>query len=232
MTKEQHEWIAHDSSQLLSKEGFAQKILKKIVFFECFWQFPPPFYAQVRIAPVALRSQKRANCSCCSFVMSDMSYSITSLFTKEQPWANRSGRSLQKNNRERFAQIAHDKSGTGAIWSFKPANRSLVHKKRVNRSKYWWANSQPWPTACKHKAQQAVKVGPLPTYIRPNRLSMIGPLPADTRPGRWLKSTTPIWWPECITPIWWLETTTPIWWLYCRVPHPSGDLRVPHPSGD
>ena len=38
--------------------------------------------------------------------------------TKEQPCAHRSRRSLQKSDREPFAQVAHDKRVTGAIRSF------------------------------------------------------------------------------------------------------------------
>ena len=51
--------------------------------------------------------------------------------------------SLQKSDRERFAQVAHDKRATGAIRSFSLSNHSFAHKKWANRSKNRWANSQP-----------------------------------------------------------------------------------------
>ena len=43
---------------------------------------------------------------------------------------------------EQFAQVAHDKRATGAICE--SLFRSFAHKKRVNRLKNRWANSQPW----------------------------------------------------------------------------------------
>ena len=51
-----------------------------------------------------------------------MSGLLPSLFTKEQPWAIRSGRSRLKRS-------------TGAICAFSRANCSLAHKKQANRSK-------------------------------------------------------------------------------------------------
>ena len=59
-------------------------------------------------------------------------------------WGNCSCRSLQKSDREQFAQIAHDKRVTGVIRSFSQANCSFAYKKWANRSKNRWANSQPW----------------------------------------------------------------------------------------
>ena len=38
-----------------------------------------------------------------------VSKSLRSLISKEQPWANRSGRSWQISNHERFTQVAHQK---------------------------------------------------------------------------------------------------------------------------
>ena len=38
-----------------------------------------------------------------------VSESLRSLISKEQPWANRSGRSLQMSDHEQFAQVAHQK---------------------------------------------------------------------------------------------------------------------------
>ena len=40
--------------------------------------------------------------------------------------------------------VAHDKRPTGVNRSFSWANRSFAQKKRANRSKNRWANSQPW----------------------------------------------------------------------------------------
>ena len=45
---------------------------------------------------------------------------------KERPWAICSLRSLQKSNRERFAQVARDKRAMGAIHSLSWANHSLA----------------------------------------------------------------------------------------------------------
>ena len=51
----------------------------------------------------------------CSFahfaqiIWASVSYSLRLLMTKEQPWANRSGRSRQLSDREQIAQVAHDK---------------------------------------------------------------------------------------------------------------------------
>ena len=65
--------------------------------------------------------------------------SLPSIFTKELPWAIRSGPSWQKTKewRERFALFQE--------WLL---FCSFAHKKRVNRSKNWWATvipkSQPW----------------------------------------------------------------------------------------
>ena len=62
----------------------------KLIFFLCFWQFFycfSPFYAQERIA-----LYKRAT----------VSQSLPSLFTKEWPWAIRSGCSWQKSDGKDF----------------------------------------------------------------------------------------------------------------------------------
>ena len=84
----------------------------------------------------------RANPSCrflliCSFFKSDLSNSFPLLFTKEQPWAIRSGCSWQKSDRERFSQVAHDKRAREAIRSFPWANHSfaVLLKKQANCSK-------------------------------------------------------------------------------------------------
>ena len=64
--------------------------LKKFVFFVCFWHFFP------FLCP-------RANCSCCSsligsFLKSDLSNSLTSLFTKEWPERSHNKRASLSNS--------------------------------------------------------------------------------------------------------------------------------------
>ena len=94
----------------------------------------------------------RANPSCrflliCSLFKSDLSNSFPLLFTKEQPWAIRSGCSWQKSDRERFSQVAHDKRAREAIRSFPWANHSfavLLKKNKLIARKNLWANSPPW----------------------------------------------------------------------------------------
>ena len=53
-----------------------------------------------------------------SFLKSNFSDSLPMLFTKEQLWAICSGRSWQKSDCERFAQVAYNKRAKGAIRSF------------------------------------------------------------------------------------------------------------------
>ena len=98
MTKERHEWFAHCSSKLLSKSSTSpEKNGKNRIFHMFLTVFP-------FLCPKALRSHR--SFLSCSFLMSNMSDLITLLFTKERTWANRSGHSLQKSNRERFAHVA------------------------------------------------------------------------------------------------------------------------------
>ena len=115
--KEQNQWLARDSSKLLSRrEKFARK--KRI--FVCFWKFFtvfPLFYAQERIPPhYSLLS--------CSFLKRDGSDLLLLFFKIERPWVNRSHRSLQKSDHEWFAPVAHGKRAMGAICSFLWANHS------------------------------------------------------------------------------------------------------------
>ena len=72
-----------------------------------------------------------------------VSYSLRSLRTNEQLWANCSGHSCQKSDRERIAQVAHDKSAnegfapknlTKMIKSYFLVSFLYVKKNRVNRS--------------------------------------------------------------------------------------------------
>ena len=110
----------------------------------------------------------RANCSrrsslSHSFLKREGSDSLSLLFKKQQLWANRSCRSLQKGERERFTPFAHDKIAKGAICSFSQANCSFAHKKWAIGSKNRWANSQPcmcdhWSYIEDAKATDAVKI--------------------------------------------------------------------------
>ena len=131
--KEQCQWFTRDSSKLLSKnEPFDRKKPNFLYVFDSF----PPFYAKI------------ANGSHCSLLINSFlnSYGsnlLSSFFTKERLWANRSSCSLQMSNRERIAQVAHDKRATGAIHSFSQTNHSFPHKKREICSKNQWENSQP-----------------------------------------------------------------------------------------
>ena len=114
------EWIACKKWAIHSKNVYS------LYVFDSF----PPF-----LCP-------RVNRSCpssliFSFLKSDLSDSLLSLFTKEWPWVISSDCSWKKRDNERFTQVAHVKRATGA-------NRSFAHKKRVNRLKNRWANSQPW----------------------------------------------------------------------------------------
>ena len=101
----------------------------KCFFFVCFWQFFP-FYAQEQIASVALcsftlfkeRLEQFAPISLYKRVT--MSHLLRSLMTKEQ--------------RERFA-LFHEQITL------------LLTKKRANRSKNQWANSQPCQVECLQK---------------------------------------------------------------------------------
>ena len=101
-----------------------QVICSKNVFFVCFWQFSP------FLCPRVNRSHRSSLSR--SFLKSDGSNSLSLLFKKEQMWANRFCRSLQKSDREQqFAPIAHDKRATRAIHSFPQANRSFANKKHA-----------------------------------------------------------------------------------------------------
>ena len=95
-------WAIGSLFSLFTKERVSESLAKNI-FSSVF-----AYYAQDQIAPVALRSfalYKRAT----------ISELLTLLFTKERPWAIRSGCSLKKS------KIAKDHF----LW----ANRSFAHKK-------------------------------------------------------------------------------------------------------
>ena len=87
------ERIARKKQSILSRKKLYFCIL--LYSFDSFFYFFPPFYAQEQFAPVAL-------------------HSLALLFLRAT-FAIRSRRSLQKSNRERFAQVAHDKRAMGAI---------------------------------------------------------------------------------------------------------------------
>ena len=67
-----------------------------------------------------------------SFLKSDLSNSLPSLFTKEQPWAICSGRSWQKSNRSNLL-----------FFTSESLFCSFAHKKRAICSKTRWMKSQP-----------------------------------------------------------------------------------------
>ena len=97
--------------------------LKKFIFFVCFWLFSP-FYAQEHIAPIAL-------CMICSFLKSDLSDSLQSLFTKRVTVSDSLRSLMTKERGERFT-LFHKQIALGS-------------QKWVNRLKNRWANSQPCP---------------------------------------------------------------------------------------
>ena len=105
--KKQCEWFARNLSESLLKTS---NLLEKIHIFCLLFTAFPLFMPKSKSLP---------------------SLFAPSLFFKEQPWANRSCRSLQKGNRERFAPVTFYKRATGAISSFSTANRSFAHKKRA-----------------------------------------------------------------------------------------------------
>ena len=83
-TKEQYAWLTRDSSESLTKkERFARKNSYFLTVF--------PF-----LCPRANHSRRSS--LICSFLKSDLSDSLPPLFTKEWPWAIRSGRSWQKSD--------------------------------------------------------------------------------------------------------------------------------------
>ena len=123
---ERCEWFPRDSSKLLAKN---EQIAQNVFFVYVFDNFPP-FYAQEQIDSVALcsftlfkeRLEQFAPISLYKRVT--MSHLLRSLMTKEQ--------------RERFA-LFHEQI------------TFLLTKKRVNRSKNQWANSQPCQVECLQK---------------------------------------------------------------------------------
>ena len=123
----------------LEKERFAQK---NSMFSPCFWQ---------------LKEIHKLD-SCCKdrliICYKDREWFTVfplfmpkseSLFTKEQPWVNRSRHSLQKSNHERVAQVAqvaHDKRDGNDLLIFMSESLFRLQKPRAICSKNRWANSQ------------------------------------------------------------------------------------------
>ena len=143
-------WQKSDLSKLLKNERFTRKNSMKIVFFICFFPVFPLFMPKSESLP-SLFAQL--------------------LFFKELLWANHSGCSKQKSDRERFAPVALYKRATmsdsfrslmtkdqpwaihsGLSWQKSNGSESLfcsfAHKKRANRSKNRWSNFQPWSDIC------------------------------------------------------------------------------------
>ena len=60
---------------------------------------------------------------------------LRSLRTNEPLWANRSGCSCQKSDREQIAQVAHDKRAT-----VRDSIRSLIINEQISKSLVFWAN--------------------------------------------------------------------------------------------
>ena len=90
--------------------------------------------------PIALKKQAIRS----KFIFFVCFWQFLDSFPHWATWAIWYRFSLKKSNRDRFAQVAHDKRLTGAIRSFWWANRSFARKKRANHSNNQLANSQPW----------------------------------------------------------------------------------------
>ena len=112
----------------LKNKRFAQKKLYFLFVFDSFSLCFPFLCPKANCFHLSLLS--------CSFLKSDRSYSLLLLLTKEQLWANRSRRILQKSNHERFTPIAHDNRAEGAIHAFSRTNRSfallLFHSQKMS----------------------------------------------------------------------------------------------------
>ena len=109
--KEQHDWFDRDSSKLLS-------ITRNSNVYDSF-SLLFPF-----LCPRANRSRHSPLSH--YFLKNKGSDSLSLLFTKEQPWADRSRCSSHKSNSERFAYGANDKRVTEVIHSFLQVNRSFA----------------------------------------------------------------------------------------------------------
>ena len=87
-------------------------LLKKFIFFICFWQFFPLFMPKKELLPLLFAH---------SLFFKEQLERFAPVTLKERPWVICSG--------------AHDKRAMGAIHSFSWASRSFAHRKRVNCSK-------------------------------------------------------------------------------------------------
>ena len=127
LKKEQWEWLACD-------------LLKKLIFFVCFWQFfglfPPFLCLSVNRSCHSLPDLLFFNDGLEGFAPVTLSKRAT--VRDLLRWL------VTKERRGKFFQVAHDKRVMGAICSFSKANCSFPHKKQATRLKNQWANSQPW----------------------------------------------------------------------------------------
>ena len=84
--------------------------------------------------------------------MSDVRESLRSLTKIERPWAIRLGHSEEMSNRERIAEVTHQKwVSESLIFLSESLVRSFLSKKQVICMEIRWANSQPWTTVYKNK---------------------------------------------------------------------------------
>ena len=110
-------------------------LLEKFIFFICYWQFFPFFMPKSESLPslfahlLFFKERLEQFSPIALYKRATVSDLLRSLMKKEQ--------------RDRFAKVAHDKRATGAFCSFSQANCSYSHKKQANCSKNRWANFQP-----------------------------------------------------------------------------------------
>ena len=86
-----------------------------------------------------------ANCSGRSSKMSDVRESLLSLTKNERPWAIRSHRSEKMSDCEQIALVAHQKWANEwiALFLSESLKRPFLGKKRAIRLENRWANFQP-----------------------------------------------------------------------------------------
>ena len=109
-------WFAYDLSGLLAKN---KRFAQKIHIFHMFLTVFPPFYAQERIAPIAL----------CSFAL-----------FKRATWSICSRHSVQKNNREWFAQVLMTKEQWERFTLFhEQVALSLTENEWIAQNKFFYS---------------------------------------------------------------------------------------------
>ena len=141
------EWFAQDSSKSLSKTSWIR--LKKLIFviFHCFSPFLCPSCKSLPLLWRSLRSSL-----ICSFLKSNRSHSLLSLFKKGWPWVNRSCHSYKKatmsdllpllfskERQEQFA-IFHPQIALSLFGSQKTSNS--LKNRRVNS--LCWISPSKW----------------------------------------------------------------------------------------